>query len=143
MENNLDLWAQELREAGCCLSGFPLKVKTLKILRELGQLTENFMLQTAGYLDFYVDFYRVCVVVLVAVVGVVVLVGVVELVAVVGVVVLVAVVGVVVLVAVVGAGEKKNAVEKEKVEALKKTIINTLFNNFNNFLVILSQNTHV
>jgi hypothetical protein len=32
------------------------------------------------------------------------------------------VVGVVVLVAVVGAGEKKNALEKEKVEALKKII---------------------
>jgi hypothetical protein len=43
-----------------------------------------------------------------------------------------------------GTGSRgKNAVEKEKVEALKKTIINTLFNNFNNFLVILSQNTHV
>ena len=29
MENNLDAWAQELREAGCCLSGFTLKVKAL------------------------------------------------------------------------------------------------------------------
>ena len=29
MENNLDAWAQELREAGCCTSGFTLKVKAL------------------------------------------------------------------------------------------------------------------
>ena len=42
MENNLDAWAQELREAGCCLSGFTLKVKALGILRELGQFDGKF-----------------------------------------------------------------------------------------------------
>ncbi len=42
MENNLDAWAQELREAGCCLSGFTLKVKALGILRELGQFDGRF-----------------------------------------------------------------------------------------------------
>ena len=40
MENDLDTWAQELREAGCCLSGFTLKVKALGILRKLGQFEE-------------------------------------------------------------------------------------------------------
>ena len=40
MENNLD--AQELRDAGCCLSGFTLKVKALEILRELGQFDGKF-----------------------------------------------------------------------------------------------------
>ena len=41
MENDLDAWAQELREAGCCLSGFTLKVKALEILRKLFILNES------------------------------------------------------------------------------------------------------
>ena len=49
MENNLDAWAQELREAGCCLSGFTLKVKALEILRKLGQFDGKF-LATDGWL---------------------------------------------------------------------------------------------
>ena len=53
MENNLDAWAQELREAGWCLSGFTLKVKALGILRELGQFDGKFYASTAGYMNFY------------------------------------------------------------------------------------------
>jgi hypothetical protein len=49
MENDLDAWAQELREAGCCLSGFTLKVKALEILRKLGQFDGKF-LATDGWL---------------------------------------------------------------------------------------------
>jgi hypothetical protein len=50
MENDLDAWAQELREAGCCLSGFILKVKALEILRKLGQFDGKF-LATDGWLS--------------------------------------------------------------------------------------------
>ena len=42
MENDLDAWAQELREAGCCLSGFTLKVKALEILRKLGMTLSGY-----------------------------------------------------------------------------------------------------
>jgi hypothetical protein len=42
MEDNLDAWAQELRDAGCCLSGFTIKVKALQILKELGQFDGKF-----------------------------------------------------------------------------------------------------
>ncbi len=53
MENYLDAWAQELREAGCCLSGFTLKFKALEILRKLGQFDGKF-LATDGWLrDFF------------------------------------------------------------------------------------------
>ena len=45
--------AQELREAGWCLSGFTLKVKALGILRELGQFDGKFYASTAGYMNFY------------------------------------------------------------------------------------------
>ena len=31
MEDALDEWTQELRAAGCCFSGFTLKVKALQI----------------------------------------------------------------------------------------------------------------
>jgi len=34
MEDILDAWAKGLRDAGCCVSGFTLKVKALQILRE-------------------------------------------------------------------------------------------------------------
>jgi len=53
MENNLDAWTQELRESGCCLSWFTLKVKALEILRELGQFdgkdfaSDGWLLHTA------------------------------------------------------------------------------------------------
>ena len=49
MENDLDAWVQELIEAGCCLSGFTLKVKALEILRKLGQFDGKF-LATDGWL---------------------------------------------------------------------------------------------
>jgi hypothetical protein len=32
MEDKLDEWTQELRKAGCCVSGFTLKVKAIQIL---------------------------------------------------------------------------------------------------------------
>jgi len=31
MEDKLDEWTQELREAGCCVSAFTLKVKAIQI----------------------------------------------------------------------------------------------------------------
>ena len=34
MEDKLDELTKELREAGCCISGFTLKVKSIRILRE-------------------------------------------------------------------------------------------------------------
>jgi len=34
MQDILDAWAKGLRDAGCCVSGFTLKVKALQILRE-------------------------------------------------------------------------------------------------------------
>ena len=37
MEDALDEWTQELREGGCCISGFTLKVKALRIQRETSQ----------------------------------------------------------------------------------------------------------
>jgi hypothetical protein len=42
MEDKLDEWTQELREAGCCVSGFTLKVKAIQILRELAQYNRTF-----------------------------------------------------------------------------------------------------
>ncbi len=42
VENKLDEWIQELREAGCCVSGFTLKVKVWQILRELAQYNRTF-----------------------------------------------------------------------------------------------------
>jgi hypothetical protein len=42
MEDKLDEWTQELREAGCCVSAFTLKVKALQILRELVQYSGTF-----------------------------------------------------------------------------------------------------
>ena len=42
MEDKLDEWTQELREAGCCVSGFTLKVKAIQILRELAQYNGTF-----------------------------------------------------------------------------------------------------
>ena len=49
MEDKLDEWTQELREAGCCVSGFTLKVKALQILRELAQYSGTFS-ATDGWL---------------------------------------------------------------------------------------------
>ena len=43
MENNLDAWAQELREAGCCLSGFKVGEKNVKIQWEEIKMIRNFM----------------------------------------------------------------------------------------------------
>jgi hypothetical protein len=51
MEDQLDEWTQELREAGCCVSGFTLKVKALQILRELAQYNGTFS-ATDGWLGF-------------------------------------------------------------------------------------------
>lgn len=42
MEDKLDEWTQELREAGCCVSGFTLKVKAIQILREVAQYNGTF-----------------------------------------------------------------------------------------------------
>jgi len=42
MINNLDAWAQELREACYCLSWFTLKVKALEILRKLGMTLSGY-----------------------------------------------------------------------------------------------------
>ena len=38
MEDALDEWTKGLRSAGCCVSGFTLKVNALQILRESGNL---------------------------------------------------------------------------------------------------------
>ena len=35
MEDKLDEWTHELREEGCCITGFTLKVKSLQILQEM------------------------------------------------------------------------------------------------------------
>jgi hypothetical protein len=42
MEDKLDEWTEELRAAGCCISGFTLKVKALQILRENDQYNGAF-----------------------------------------------------------------------------------------------------
>jgi hypothetical protein len=42
MEDKLDEWTKELREAGCCISGFTLKVKSLQILREMEKFDGTF-----------------------------------------------------------------------------------------------------
>ena len=49
MEDKLDEWTQELREADCFVSGFTLKVKALQILRELAQYSGTFS-ATDGWL---------------------------------------------------------------------------------------------
>jgi hypothetical protein len=42
MEDKLDEWTKELREAGCCISGFTSKVKSLQILRETDKFDGEF-----------------------------------------------------------------------------------------------------
>ena len=49
MEDKLDEWTQELWKAGCCVSGFTLKVKALQILREFAQYNGTFSV-TDGWL---------------------------------------------------------------------------------------------
>ena len=55
MEDKLDEWTQELREAGCCVSGFTLKVKAIQILRELAQYNGTFLPQMVGFVGFCVE----------------------------------------------------------------------------------------
>ena len=55
MENKLDEWTQELREAGCCVSGFTLKVKTLQIQKRCRNIMGHFLPRMGGYEDFYIE----------------------------------------------------------------------------------------
>jgi hypothetical protein len=52
---DFDEWTQELREAGCCVSGFTLKVRALQILRELAQYSGTFLRQMVGSVFFCVE----------------------------------------------------------------------------------------